>query len=204
MKSASFLLTLFLVASIAFIAQQRPSAPNSAAQPASSGHRLAQSMQLKLNRIEQNSQRSNPDQTPTVLTEDEVNDYFAAGNVKLPQGVKKVTFQGRTGVVTAFLLVDFDEIKQGQHTSNPLLSMFSGTHNVAVEGDAAASGGQGKVHVRSVTIDAIEVPRMALEYFVSKYITPKYPNMGLDSTFQLPDKIDTAKVGYHKVTITQK
>ena len=204
MKSASFLLTLFLVASIAFIAQQRPAAPKSTAQPSSSGHRLAQSMQVKLDHIQQNGARANPDQTPTVMTEEEVNDYFAAGNVKLPQGVKKVTFQGRTGVVTAFLLVDFDEIRQGQHTSNPLLSMFSGTHNVAVEGDAAASGGQGKVHVRSVTIDAIEVPRMALEYFVSKYITPKYPNMGLDSTFQLPDKIDTAKVGYHKVTITQK
>lgn len=204
MKSLSFFLTLFLLASIAFIAQQRPVAPKTASQPPSSGHRLAQSMQVKLDHIQQNGERANPDQTPTVMTEEEVNDYFAAGNVKLPQGVKKVTFQGRTGVITTFLLVDFDEIKQGQHTSNPLLSMFNGTHNVAVEGDAAASGGRGKVHVRTVAIDGIEVPRMALEYFVSKYITPKYPNLGLDSTFQLPDKIDTSTVGYHKVTVTQK
>jgi ABC-type transporter MlaC component len=204
MKSLSFIFTLFLVASIAFIAQQQPVAPKSAAQQPSSGHRLAQSMQAKLDHIQQNGERANPDQTPTVMTEEEVNDYFAAGNIKLPQGVKKVTFQGRTGVVTAFLLVDFDEIKQGQHTSNPLLSMFNGTHNVAVEGDAAGSGGKATVHVRTVTIDAIEVPRIALEYFVSKYITPKYPNMGLDSNFQLPAKIDTAKVGYHKLTVTQK
>ena len=204
MKSISFLLTLFLVASIAFIAQQQPAAPKNAALASASGHRLAQSMQVKLDHIRQNGERANPDQTPTVMTEEEVNDYVAAGGIKLPQGVKKLSFQGKTGVVTTFLLVDFDEIKQGQHTSNPLLSMFNGTHNVAVEGDAAGSGGKGKVHVRMVTIDGIEVPRIALEYFVSKYITPKYPNTGLDSTFDLPNKIDTATVGYHKLTVTQK
>ena len=204
MKSLSFIFTLFLVASIAFIAQQRPVAPKSAAQPSSSGHRLAQSMQVKLDHIQQNGERANPDQTPTVMTEEEVNDYFAAGNVKLPQGVKKLRLEGRTGVVTAFLNVDFDEIRAGQHSSNPLLSVFNGQHDVRVEGDAAGSGRQGKVHVREVSIDGYSVPRIALEYFVSKYITPKYPNMGLDSTFQLPDKIDTATVGYHKVTVTQK
>jgi len=204
MKSISFIFTLFLVASIAFIAQQQPSAPKNGAQSPASGRRLAQSMQVKLDHIQQNGARANPDQTPTVMTEEEVNDYVAAGGIKLPQGVKKLSFQGRTGVVTTFLLVDFDEIKQGQHTSNPLLSMFNGTHNVAVEGDAAGSGGKGKVHVRMVTIDGIEVPRIALEYFVSKYITPKYPNTGLDSTFELPNKIDTATVGYHKLTVTQK
>ena len=53
-------------------------------------------------------------------------------------------------------------------------------------------------------IDGFSVPRMALEYFVSKYITPKYPNVGIDSQFQLPNKIDMATVGYHKVTVTQK
>jgi hypothetical protein len=50
----------------------------------------------------------------------------------------------------------------------------------------------------------MEVPRMALDYFVSKFITSKYPNLGMDSRFELPDKIDTANVGYHKLTVTQK
>jgi hypothetical protein len=45
---------------------------------------------------------------------------------------------------------------------------------------------------------------MALEFFVEHYITPKYPNVGLDSQFQLPNRIDTATVGYHKLTVTQK
>jgi hypothetical protein len=45
---------------------------------------------------------------------------------------------------------------------------------------------------------------MALEYFVSKYVTPKYPNVGMDSTFKLPYRIDTAVVGQGTLTVTQK
>ena len=32
----------------------------------------------------------------------------------------------------------------------------------------------------------------------------EYPGVGLDSNFVLPDRIDTAKVGLHKLSITQK
>jgi|SRR5579859_426531 len=197
MKSLSSILTLFLLAGFALPSQQqRPVlAP---------GHRLAQSMQTKLDHIQKNSEHPAPDQTPTIMTEEEVNDYIAAGGIVLPPGVKKLRLQGVTGVVTGFLNVDFDEIRAGQSSSNPLLSIFSGRHDVRVEADAAGSAHQGRVHVREVAIDGYSVPRMALEYFVSKYITPKYPDIGLDSTFQLPDKIDTATVGYHKLTVTQK
>jgi len=194
---------LYLCSDAAFVARQRPVTGAAAAQ-AGSAHRLAESMQRKLDHIHDNAQLAHPDPTPTVLTEDEVNDYLTSGKVQLPQGVKRVKLQGRSGVVDGFVTVDFDEIRAGQRSSNPLLSIFSGVHNVSVEGDASGSGRQGKVHVRNVAIDGIDVPRVALEYFVQKYITPKYPNVGLDSQFPLPDKIDTATVGYHKVTVTQR
>jgi len=202
-------LTILLVASVIFIVQRGPASVQPASsrqqtQPSSSGHRLADSMQTKLDHIQQNGQKAQPDQTPTVMTEEEVNDYIAAGRIVLPQGVKKLRMEGRTGVVTAFLNVDFDEIRAGQKSSNPLLSVFSGQHDVRVEGDAAGSGGQGRVHVREVSIDGFNVPNVALEYFVSKYITPKYPNVGIDSQFHLPNRIDLASVGYHKLTVTQK
>lgn len=161
-------------------------------------------MQAKLDHIQANGEQAHPDQAPTIMTEEEVNDYIAAGRIVLPQGVKKLKMEGRGGVVTAFLNVDFDEIRAGQNSFNPMLSIFSGQHDVRVEADASGSGREGRVHVREVTIDGITVPKMALEYFVSKYITPKYPNVGIDSQFQLPNKIDLATVGYHKVTVTQK
>jgi hypothetical protein len=205
MKTVGTILTAllicgFITAGWKSLGQQK--APPSS-QPSAS-HRLADSMQRKIDHIEQNADRPRPDQTPTVMTEEEINDYLASGHVKLPQGVKKVRLQGQTGRVDAFLTVDFDEIREGQRSANPLLGIFSGTHNVTVESDATGAGGQGKVHVRTVSLDGMEVPRVALEYFVSKYVTSKYPNLGMDSQFELPEKIDTATVGYHKLTVTQK
>ncbi len=207
MKVPRLLLTVLLLASIAFIAVQKPGAVRSspAAQHSwQSAHRLAGSMQAKLDHIQQNAQLQRPDPTPTVMTEEEVNDYIASGAIVLPQGVNKLRLEGRTGVVTAYLNVDFDEISAGQHSSNPLLSVFNGKHDVRVEADASGSGGQGHVHIREVTIDGFSVPRMALEFFVSKYITPKYPNIGLDSQFPMNDRVDSATVGYHKLTLVQK
>jgi len=205
------ILTVLLIASLAFIiergptsAQQPSNGAQTSSQPAGSGHRLAENMQAKLDHIKQNAERAHPDQAPTVMTEEEVNDYISSGRIVLPQGVKKVKLEGRTGVVTAFLNVDFDEIRAGQKSANPMLSIFSGRHDVRVEADGSGTGGQGRVSVKDVSIDGFSVPRMALEYFVSKYITPKYPNVGLDSQFQLPDKVDVATVGYHKLTVTQK
>jgi hypothetical protein len=60
------------------------------------------------------------------------------------------------------------------------------------------------VQVNSVTIDGIEVPNFVLELFVDRYVTPRYPGVGVDSTFALPDKIETATVGQHKLTIVQR
>jgi hypothetical protein len=209
MKAAWFLLSVLLIGAVVYLGREETSlakGQGSAAPPQgpASSHRLAASMQRKLDHIRDNGERSHPDPAPTVLTEEEVNDYFAAGDVKLPQGVKSVTLRGTEGVVNALVKVDFDEVRAGQRSSNPLLALFSGVHDVQLEADVVGSGGQGKVHVRTVSIDQTEVPRVALEFFAAKFITPKYPNAGLDSTFQLPARIDTATVGYHKLTVIQK
>lgn len=222
MKTARRLLNLFLLISVAFLvsrreafiawpaaaaahlAQQPPAPRTISASARGYSSRLAESLQLKLDRIQDNGAKPRPEQTPTIMTEEEINAYLASDYVQLPKGVEKVTLQGRSGLVTAFLLVDFDKVREGQRSQNPLLGMFSGTHNVVVESDAAGRGGQGRVRVRTVSLDGVEVPRIALQYFVDKYVTSKNPDLGLDSQFQLPDRIDTATVGYHKLTVTQR
>jgi hypothetical protein len=100
--------------------------------------------------------------------------------------------------------VDFDQVKAGRHTSNPLLSLFSGVHDVVVVANASGTAGQGLVDVQSVSLDGVEVPQFLLEIFVEKYLKPKYPNVGLQSRFRLPDRIDTAIVGEHKLTVIQR
>jgi hypothetical protein len=160
--------------------------------------------QAKLQHIEKNAELAHPNQAPTEITEQEVNAYFAAGKVKLPAGVQSVAFQAHPGVITASCRVDFDQVKAGTHSSNPLLPLFSGVHDVVVVANASGTAGQGLVDVQSVSLDGVEVPQILLEIFVDKYLTPKYPNVGLQSRFALPAKIDTAVVGEHKIVVIQK
>jgi hypothetical protein len=178
----------------------KPSAATSRSTQAAAADRLA----AKLQHIQQNGLKEHPDQTPTVLTEEEINAYFAEGRVKLPAGVKSVKFGLAPDTINGSARVDFDEIKAGRSSSNPLLGLFSGVHDVRSVAHADGSGGMGKVHIESVALDDSEIPRFVLELFVSKFLTPKYPNVGLDSTFKLPSKVDLAMVGEHKLTVTQK
>ena len=158
----------------------------------------------KLAYIHRNGQKPHPDPRPTQLTEVEINAYFAAGRVKLPAGVQSVRLTGEPGSITGNCRVDFDKVKAGRTNSNPLLQLFSGVHDIVVEAEAYGSNYQGHVHVNSVSIDGVEVPHFALELFIEKYVTPKYPGVGLDSTFRLPDKVETATVGSHVLTIVQR
>ena len=161
-------------------------------------------MDRKLQYIEQNGRLAHPDQRPTILTEAETNAYFAAGRVKLPAGVQSVVLHSTPGVITGLSHVDFDRLKQGRNASNPLLSIFSGVHDVEVVANAHGAGRIGYVEIQSVSLDGVEVPRIVLQLFIDKYLKPKYPYLGMNSQFALPDKIDIANVGSHQVTLTQK
>ena len=161
-------------------------------------------MEQKLRRIEANGQLAHPDQTPTTFTEQEVNSFLAFDNVTLPAGVQSVKLQGEPGIITGVAQVDFERVREGIHSSNPLLSIFSGVHDVVVVAHAYGAGHQGLVHVDSLSLDGAEIPQFVLQLFVEKFLKPKYPQIGLDSRFALPDRIDTATVGRHKLTVTQK
>lgn len=162
------------------------------------------SIDRKIAHLEANGRAAHPSTNPTVLTEAEINAYLASDELEMPAGVQSVRLSGTSGAVSGTARVDFDQVRTGTNSSNPLLSIFSGIHDVAVETHAYGRGGQGYVHVDSVSLDGIEVPHFVLQLFVEKYIQPKYPDLGIDSRFTLPDRIDTAAVGQHQVTLTQK
>lgn len=171
---------------------------------AKSGSRDLDSAERKIARIEANARSPHPNQTPTVFTEAEANAYLASDNVRLPVGVESVKLEGEDGVITGNARVDFDRIREGTHSSNPLLSIFSGVHDVVVIAHAHGAQGRGHVHVDSVSIDDMEVPHFVLQLFVDKFLTPKYPDLGIDSQFAMADRIDTATVGTHELSIVQK
>jgi hypothetical protein len=141
----------------------------------------------------------------TTFTAEEISAYVNEGGVALPTGVENIKFSGKSGVVTAVTRVDFDKITEGKSSMNPLMLLFSGEHDVTVNADASGSGGQATVNVQTVEIDGVTVPRAALEFFVSKYLQPKYGNtVGLSNHFAMPSHVDSAVVGNNTLTLTQK
>jgi hypothetical protein len=187
-RSASLLISVLAFAAICF----------------GTDRHAVESMEGKLRHIENNAGHAHPDSTPVDFTESEVNSYFASGKLDLPPGVESVRLQGEPGMVTASTRVNFDKLKGGTDSLNPLLAIFTGIHEVVVVAHAHGSRGIGYVHVDSVSLDGVEIPRFALQLFVEKYLQPQYPDIGLDSRFELPDRIQSATIGEHKVTIVQR
>ncbi|MBV9340850.1 MAG: hypothetical protein JO159_08170 [Acidobacteria bacterium] len=161
------------------------------------------SFDRKLEHIERNGRSAHPDPAPTLFTEAEVNAYLASDEVGFPAGVESLRLQGQAETVTGTARVDFDRLRRDVRGASPLLEIFTGVHDVVVVTHASGTRGQATVHVDSVSLDGVEVPRFVLRLFVEKYIQPEYPQIGLDSRFSLPDRIQTATVGRHTLTLTQ-
>lgn len=195
MKARALPLFCF-AASLALIAQHQ--------QPAATRSSEFRAMQQKLDYLKRNGAKPHPDPKPTELTAAEANPYFNEGGVKLPRGVTQVHLTSKPGVIDGHAQVDFEQIVQGHGSSNPLYSMFSGTHDVHAMAQASGTNGVGTIKVQSVDLDGVEVPQFALEFFVQHYLTPKYHNVGMTSTFKLPDRIQTATVETGKVVLIQR
>ncbi|MBV8207255.1 MAG: hypothetical protein JO041_10715 [Acidobacteria bacterium] len=165
----------------------------------------ARSAQEKIEAIQQNGESASPKPMTTHLGETEINSYLNSGAVKIPEGVNNVHMIGENGVVVGTAKVNFDQLKAGRRNSmNPLLAMFSGTHDIRVRAHVSAENGVGTVDVDTVEIDGVMVPRVAIELFADRYLSPRYPGIGTHSTFSLPDQIDNARVGAHAVTVIQR
>ncbi|MGB7553444.1 MAG: hypothetical protein WBM04_03675 [Candidatus Korobacteraceae bacterium] len=161
-------------------------------------------MEKKIAYLKQNAARSHPDPRPTEITEAEANAYFNEGGVKLPKGVSHVRLAAGPGSIDGHAQVDFEALTQGKTSANPLLGLFSGTHDIHVIAQAGGSNGNASIHAQSVALDGIEVPQMLLQLFVQHFLTPKYPNVGITSTFKLPLRIDSAVVESGRVRLAQK
>jgi hypothetical protein len=197
LSSSVFACVLLLMLGIA-IGDQHPQSP-----PDNHSHEF-HSMQAKLAFLKQNAAKAHPDPKPTELTEAEVNAYFNEGGVKLPKGVSHVRLTSQPGVIDAHAQIDFEAITNGRSSSNPVYSLFSGSHDIHAVAPASGANGTGSIRVQTVELDGVTVPQFLLQLFVEHYITPKYPNVGMTSTFKLPLRIDSAVIDSGKVRLVQK
>jgi hypothetical protein len=118
--------------------------------------------------------------------------------------VSHLKLSSQAAVIDAHALVDFEEIMQGRGANNPLYGLFNGSHDVHAVAQATGANGIGTIRVQSVDFDGIQIPQFALEWFVQHYLTPKYPNVGITSTFKLPLRIESAAVETAKVRLVQR
>jgi hypothetical protein len=163
------------------------------------------SAESKFAQLEANSRQPQPSPEPTTISDAELNAYVNEGGVELPQGVERVNFSSTPGVVTGTARIDFEKVTAGRQARSMWMMLFTGIHDVKVVANAKGEGNTGEVHVQSMELDGVDVPRPALEFLVDRYIKPKYGNsIGLDSRFKLPARIDRATVGKAQVTLEQK
>lgn len=161
-------------------------------------------LQQKIEYLRHNAAQPKPDPKPTDLTEREANAYFNEGGVKLPKGVSNVRLTSQPGILDAHAQVDFEAIMQGKGSTNPLLELFRGAHDVHIVTQASGAAGTGTIRVQSAYLDGIELPQVALQFFAQRYITPRYPHVGVTSTFKLPLRIDSAVVEAGRLELVQK
>jgi hypothetical protein len=195
MLGAALVSSLWRVYSSGVTAYAAPNTHNAA---------LANSMQRKVEYVTANGGKESPESKETIFLQDEINAYFAERRLKIPEGVKSVTFDLRPGLVTANAKVDFDEITRERRSRNPLMHFFTGLHDVEVVARTQQAG-SGMVHVsvESVAIDGLTVPKIALELFVERFVNPKFPSVGLDRDYRLPAKMKSAIIGERTGTIKQ-
>ena len=132
----------FVLLAVAICWSQTSSSKSKKTQAAAADH-----FQQKLEHLRTNGLQAHPDQAPTVFSEDELNAYFAARRVTLPAGLKSVQFVITPGALQSALTVDFDQLTANARSSNPLLSIFSGVHDVKVKARGEGSGGVARAHV---------------------------------------------------------
>jgi hypothetical protein len=155
--------------------------------------------------IAENGSRQHPSTRPTVVTANEWNAYINEGGVKLPDGVTSVRLTTQLAVIHGDAEVDSDRLTANRTRNNPLLQLFTGKHHVTAVAHASAIRGLATIQVDTVQFDGVEIPRFALEFFAGKFLRPKYGNaIGMDSTFPLKNRIDTAVLGPNQVTISQR
>lgn len=155
--------------------------------------------------LAENGRAPQPSTQPTVLTAAEWNAYINEGGVKLPDGVSNVRLSSQPAVIHGDAEVDFDRLTANRSRNNPLLALFTGKHHVTCTAQAAVANGVGTVRVQSVAFDGTEVPVFLMQLFSDRFLRPKYGNaIGMDSTFRLHNRINTAILGTNQVTITQR
>ena len=114
----------------------------------------------------------------------------------VPEGVRQPRLELGDGTATAYALVDFLKVRQGQgETTNWLIAkLIEGEKPVKVAAQVQSTNGQGKVHLLRVEIGGLAVSGNTLDVLIRTFFLPLFPNAKIDTPFELADGVDRIEV----------
>lgn len=200
MKKAAITAGLVLIVLAAIVVFKSFPVGSASAGP-QNAERSAASLKSKIDTIKKaDADKKRREQSRMEITEAELESYVMVYLRKdIPVQIESIRAQLTPGVIAADTRLT---IPAGS-TGNVLVdALVSGTHNLFVSGKMTASRGEGKFDLQSVTVDGIPVPNILIDTLIRKYAKPKYPDVDLKESFDLPWGIEDIDIGQGKATVT--
>jgi hypothetical protein len=197
-KTACLVAAVSLVAVSAILALRFFSAEPASAQNSVS-ERTSKVLQAKIDAIQAAEKAGNQTGRTVEVTEPELESYVLYGmKDEIPARVETIDVQLTEGAVAAETRLTFP----ADATGNVLVDAFvSGTHTFFLKGKLAAAAGRGKFDLVEAKVDGIPVPNILVETLVSKYVTPKYPQVDLSEPFPMPWGMESLSITPRKATV---
>jgi len=169
----------------------------------------ADSLARKITQITQRGTLAPPKSARTEVSEDEVNSWFEfRGRPYLPDGVTNpnVAMLG-DGTMRGVATVDLEALGK-RRSKGGMLDLWrylGGKVPVAVTGTLRARDGRGQFEMKAAEVAGVPVPKALVQELLSVYTaTPdqKKP-IGLESSFELPARIQSIDVGRGQLVVVQ-
>jgi len=122
------------------------------------------------------------------------------------QGIRDTAIQLGSGTATGAALVDFLKMRQAQGQETPWLisKLIEGERPLKVEVRLTSSGGQATVTVLRVELSGAALSGRTLDFLISNFFKPLYPDAKIGEPFELGYNIDRIEVEPAMVRVVMK
>lgn len=131
------------------------------------------------------------------FSEGEINSWLAFDLSSVyPDGVGDVSVQLQRNNAIVLANIDFDRLKVSVPNLLPDLMqyLFTGVHDVRVEGTISGQNGRAEYDITSVTLDEVPVPSFMVEMILTRALRRRFPGKNVGSPFTLPYQIDRLSI----------
>ena len=103
---------------------------------------------------------------------------------EIPAKVETIDIAIGNDLISAATELTF-ETEEG--SGNPIVdALLGGTHSLFIEGRLTTDSGQGRFELQRVRVDGFPVPLLVIEALIRRFVTPRFPEVDLDSSFRIP------------------